>query len=453
MGELARLAPGPSPARQRAAGGEARDPLREMREPRHPVAQVEERGERRRDAGVARQLGHQPLPQGQAVAGVVVVQELDLHPGHVDAGRAFPAAGLAGDAQVHRALHLGTGEGVRPKLPGDREPEGVGPPAGKVLLLARGPIGRAHRPARELPAGAVVVAHLDRRPEPAPVRPVEGGLRGRRDAVVGLEAEQPAVVESGCADDLAGVEVVRRIEGVLHGLERPGQARAEERFDEFRARETVAVLARVGAVVAAHQLRGLLRDGAHPGDVAAELHVEDRAHVQAADRGVGVPRAAGAVLGEHLGDGVGVVGEVFERHRAILDEGDRLRVALHRHHDVEAGLADLPDGALARRLHHLDHRAGEAVVAHAGVEAPEVALERREVVARELRQQQAVRLPAGDVGERRAEQRDVGTEHQHVVVHEFHGDRGQIDDRPRRLHRGAEGGEVAHAHDPVGGQA
>ena len=80
---------------------------------------------------------------------------------------------------------------------------------------------------------------------------------------------------------------------------------------------------------------------------AVAAHVEDRPHVQRADRGVRVPGAARAVLLEHLREAVGVLGEVLERHRAVLDEGHRLAVALHRHHDVEARLAHFPEVASA----------------------------------------------------------------------------------------------------------
>jgi hypothetical protein len=98
---------------------------------------------------------------------------------------------------------------------------------------------------------------------------------------------------------------------------------------------------------------------------------------------------------------------------------------------------------------HLHHRVREAVVGHAGVEALEVGLDGGKIVARELDEKQAVRLAPGDVGERAPEQRDVGAEHQDVVVHELDRDRPEGDDRLRRLHRGPEGREVAHAHDAM----
>ena len=68
-----------------------------------------------------------------------------------------------------------------------------------------------------------------------------------------------------------------------------------------------------------------------------------------------VPR--GAVLLEDVGEPRGVVGEMLERHRAVLDEGDRLSLLLHRHHDVEAGGAHLGDRGLQLGIEHLDHAA------------------------------------------------------------------------------------------------
>ena len=67
-----------------------------------------------------------------------------------------------------------------------------------------------------------------------------------------------------------------------------------------------------------------------------------------------VPRVP--CLREHLGQRVGVFGEVLQRHRAVLDEADRLAVALEAHHDVEAGLAHLPQALLRRVVGHLAPR-------------------------------------------------------------------------------------------------
>ena len=71
-----------------------------------------------------------------------------------------------------------------------------------------------------------------------------------------------------------------------------------------------------------------------------------------------------------------VVRKVDQRHRAILDEGDRLPLLLHRHHDVEAGGAHVRDRGLQRRIGHFDHATpfgavlveAEAEIAHHGGE-------------------------------------------------------------------------------------
>ena len=95
----------------------------------------------------------------------------------------------------------------------------------------------------------------------------------------------------------------------------------------------------------------------------AAPHVEHRPHVQCPDRRVRVPGAAGAVLFEHVGEPSGVFGKMFERHGAVLDEGHRLAVAFHRHHDVQAGLAHFPQGLLRRLVGHRHHAARQAQVA------------------------------------------------------------------------------------------
>ncbi len=92
------------------------------------------------------------------------------------------------------------------------------------------------------------------------------------------------------------------------------------------------------------------------------------------------------------GEAVGVIGEVFEPHGAILEKGDRFPVALHRHHDVEAGCAHFPDRLLKGGVDRLDDGAREAEIAHQfdeRLEAPQVF---RRVVAGELGQQDRRRL-------------------------------------------------------------
>ena len=238
------------------------------------------------------------------------------------------------------------------KLAGDREPQRIGAASRHILLVARRAVGRAHHAALELAAGAVVVAHLDRALKAAAgagiSRPVEFCLE-LGDAIVGLEAEQRAIVHPGRIDDLAGIEHAIGIEALLHLPEVGDEALAEHRFVEFGAHQAIAVLAGMRALVFAHQREGFLGDGAHRLDVLLQLQIQHGPHMQAAFGGVRIHRAAGAVLGKHLAQPRGVVGEMRQRHGAVLDEGDRLALLLHRHHDVEAGGAEIGDRRSAAR--------------------------------------------------------------------------------------------------------
>src|SRR3546814_19764870 len=76
-------------------------------------------------------------------------------------------------------------------------------------------------------------------------------------------------------------------------------------------------------------------------------------------------------LAEDLGEAAGVLGEVRKLHRAVLDEGHRFALRLHRHHDVEALLAPLPDLLLEVGLDGLHHAAlALALIAPAEAKLP-----------------------------------------------------------------------------------
>jgi hypothetical protein len=236
-----------------------------------------------------------------------------------------------------------------------------------------------------------------------------------------------------------------RIEAVLHGLEDLERLAAVHLLVELGAHQPVAVFARVRAFVFPHHRERLFRNGAHGARVFLQLEIEDRAHVQAADGGVRIPRALGAVLLEHGGEALGVIGEVLQRHRAILDEGDRLSLALHRHHDVEAGRAYAPDRALPGCVGDFHDACGIAEVAHQFVELGEAAHVLRLLVFREFNKQQRIRLAAHVGLHHRAEHGDVAGEFDQCAIHHLHRDGTELDDVLGRLHRLPEGGEMADA--------
>ena len=164
-----------------------------------------------------------------------------------------------------------------------------------------------------------------------------------------------------------------------------------------------------------------------------------------------VPRVL--CLAKMRGDGVGVVGEMFERDGAILDEGDGFGVAFHGHHDVEAGFADVPDLALGWRVADGDDGVGEAVIGHGLVETAEVAVEGVAGVAGEFDDEEAVGSAARDLAECGAKERDIGAEDEDVVVDEFDGGGGEGDEVACRLHGGAEARELTDADDAMSGEA
>jgi hypothetical protein len=90
------------------------------------------------------------------------MQELDLHAGHVDAGRAVALAALAATRTGRGFAHRFAGQAVRAELAADGQPQRVGAAARQVLFVARDAVARAHGAGVELAAVAVVVAHLHR---------------------------------------------------------------------------------------------------------------------------------------------------------------------------------------------------------------------------------------------------------------------------------------------------
>ncbi len=77
----------------------------------------------RRDRRVARQGTDEPIEEAKTLAFRARGIDLDLHARHVDAGRAFALARLAGDAKLERLRHLVGGERLLAERAGKREPQ------------------------------------------------------------------------------------------------------------------------------------------------------------------------------------------------------------------------------------------------------------------------------------------------------------------------------------------
>ena len=175
--------------------------------------------------------------------------------------------------------------------------------------------------------------------------------------------------------------------------------------------------------------------------------------MQAAGAGMRVPGAARAVLLEDLREPAGVVGEMLERHRAILDEGDRFALLLHRHHDVEAGGAQVGDRRLQIGIEHLDHAAplaaalvpAQAEIADQVLEPPQPAQVFLVIILAELDQQDGGGRSAHEFIERGLKDRNLARQLDHGGVDQFHRDRHQLHDVLGGFHRFAEAAEMAGA--------
>ena len=232
-----------------------------------------------------------------------------------------------------------------------------------MLLIAGNPIGRTHDADIRLATGAIVIAHLDRCAESAPFRPVQRCLQ-RCYLVVRVVAEQRAIIHALRMHYLARIEQARRIETGLDLFEGAQHSCAEHTLMKFRTRQAVSVFAGMRAFVLFNNFQRFFHDGAHFLRPAGIFHIENRAYMQTTDRGMGVPGAGGAVFFEHPRQSVGILCKIFQLYRTILDEGYWFTVTLHRHHDVEAGLAHFPNRGLEIGIERLDYRIGEAEIGH-----------------------------------------------------------------------------------------
>ena len=197
----------------------------------------------------------------------------------------------------------------------------------------------------------------------------------------------------------------------------------------------------------------LFRDGAKRGDVPGMLHVEGRAHVQEADRSVGVPGAARAVPREGLLHEGAELGQRGQGDRAVLHDRDRLALALHGHRDVQRGFAHGPDRGLPGRILGAHGGAAGPGPPHDRGQAGEPARERSRRLARELHQEHAVGGGWNQLVDRRPERRIPAGERDHALVHELDGVRIELDDVLHGVERVEQRRERADPEHPPRGPA
>ncbi len=217
-----------------------------------------------------------------------------------------------------------------------------------MLLFPRRHEARTHG-ARPLAADSGAVAHLD-----GPVEALVGG-----EVEVGVDlyrlvaiAQAQALGHCRAVDDVARIQNVMTVEDLLHLAVELIELQTEEALVDPASRPAVAVLARQRAAVAVQQLDREAEDLGHLGDLGRVLGVDQRPDVETAGAGVGVVGDLRADRVAELLDPANVVGQVLHRHGRVLDERDRLVVALDAHQQAEAHLAHGPDVDLPARLEY-----------------------------------------------------------------------------------------------------
>ena len=110
--------------------------------------------------------------------------------------------------------------------------------------------------------------------------------------------------------------------------ERLVERRPEHLLHERAAHEAVAMLAGERAAELEHEVGDVVGERLERPHAFGGLHVDHGPHVQAADRRVGVDAGGGAVPADDREKPVDVVAQPFGRDRGVLDERDRLGVAL-----------------------------------------------------------------------------------------------------------------------------
>ena len=144
-----------------------------------------------------------------------MMQELYFHPRHIHASGTFALAAFAAHAQRQCLVHRLRGKCSLSKLTSERQAQRIRTTACEVSLVAGNTIRRTHAACVELAAVPVVVAHLHRAGEAAPLAPVQGSLDADRH-VARSEAEQTAVIHLRRPHDLAGIHQALRIEQSFH---------------------------------------------------------------------------------------------------------------------------------------------------------------------------------------------------------------------------------------------
>ena len=190
------------------------------------------------------------------------------------------------------------------------------------------------------------------------------------------------------------------------------------------------------ALMLLHRLRHRIGDRSVLIAPFQRLQIDQRANMQAAGAGVGVDGVSGVVVVDDALDIADVIGQAFDRHGAVFNEGDRLGFAAFAHHQAQPGFAHGPDIVLLRRRFGDRQRAIETQPRQVRLEIfnPGIQLAHR---PDELDHQNRFRI-ALDEGQAVAVAGGFARLVQQELVHQLNGGRLKLENARRRLERSAQ---------------
>src|SRR5262249_52276396 len=161
----------------------------------------------------------------------------------------------------------------------------AGPAAGRSGVVPRGLVGRPDWACELLATRAGAAAHFDGPAEATEFGVIEPGF-GIGRAIFRAEAEVRG--ERRRVDNFSGVEGAVGVKGALDFAEGSVESRAKHLGHEGTAPRAITMLAGKRAAVFENERRYGIRDRFELANAVFGLHVDYWAHMQAADRGVGV---------------------------------------------------------------------------------------------------------------------------------------------------------------------
>src|SRR5690606_32189825 len=132
-------------------------------------------------------------------------------------------------------------------------------------------------------------------------------------------------------DNLAWIEEPVRIERLLDCTEGIVKHRSKHLAEKGTAYQTVSVLSGQCAAKFENEIRHFIGYRFKLADPVSSLEIDYRTDVETSDGCVRIDSRARFVLTDDGEKSFDVVAQFFRRDGGVFDEGDRLRLVLHRH--------------------------------------------------------------------------------------------------------------------------